>query len=291
LKYQVVDLLREQYSVSDLCLYFGIARTSYYAWIKRGRTIHKCFDKALAKLIQELFEQHQKGYRYITYQLLRKYGVIVNPKTVLRYMQILGIKSPIRKRRFIHTTLREINEKARYVHNNVLARNFKASRPREKLVTDISYLYHRKGRMFISVIKDLYDNSIISYSLSNYNGNQLVFDTLDEIFNDNWNSKQECILHSDRGFQYTSIFYTKTLESFGVTVSHSRKANCLDNSPCENFFSHLKCESISLNIPSDEQSLIKQVNEYINWYNHDRPQEKLKGMTPFEFRDSYLNSN
>ena len=286
--YEVIDLLREQYNVSELCDYFGFPRTSYYAWIRNGRPQHKCFDKSLAKLILELFEQHQKGYRYITYQLLRKYGIILNPKTVLRYMQILGIKSPIRKRRFIHTTLREVNEKARHVHNNVLARNFKASRPRQKLVTDISYLYHRKGRMFISVIKDLYDNSIISYSLSNYNGIQLVFETLEILFNEKWDSKQECILHSDQGFQYTNIAYINVLESFGVTISHSRKANCLDNSPCENFFSHLKSESISLNIPQDQQSLIKQVHDYITWYNYDRPQQKLKGMTPIEFRDSYL---
>lgn len=286
----MIDLLREHYSVSDLCHYFSIARTAYYAWLKRGKTVHKRFDRSLAKLIQEVFEEHQKGYRYITYQLLRKYGLVVNSKTVLRYMQILGIKSPIRKRRYIHTTLREVNKKARHVQHNMLARDFKASRPLEKLVTDVSYLYHRKGRMFISVIKDLYDNSIVSYSLSKYNDYHLVNESLNALFNDSWDSTHLCILHSDQGFQYTNINYIKKLDALGITISHSRKANCLDNSPCENFFSHLKSESLTLYFPEDESALIEQVHDYITWFNSDRPQEKLKGMTPLEFRQSYLSN-
>lgn len=280
--------MREHYTVSNLCTYFEISRTSYYDWLKRGKPSYKHFDRSLANLILEIFEEHKKGYRYIAQQLLRKHGIITNPKTVLRYMRIMGLKSPIRKRRFIHTTQSEINEKARHVQHNVLARNFKATRPLEKLVTDVSYLYHRQGRMFISVIKDLYDNSIVSYSLSKFNDNKLVNDSLEKIFNDSWDSTRLCILHSDRAYQYTNLIYIKKLDSLGITISHSRKANCLDNSPCENFFSHLKSESLTLNVPSSQHALIQQVNNFITWYNFDRPQEKLNGMTPIEFRQSYL---
>jgi transposase InsO family protein len=242
----------------------------------------------LARLIENIFKSSLKGYRYITYQLKRLHGIVINRKTVLRYMRILGIKSPIRRKRFISTTQYDTNKKARIVHHNVLAQNFKASRPLEKLVTDVSYLYHREGRLYISVIKDLYDNSILAYTLSKFNNNELVFRNLDLVFDDTWDNSKACILHSDQGFQYTNVHYIKKLESFGVTVSHSRKANVYDNACCENFFSHLKSESLELNIPKNEHTLINQVEQYINWYNTDRPQEKLKGMTPFEFRLSYL---
>ena len=288
--YQIIDQLREQYSVTLLCEYFKFPRSSYYAWIENNRPLHKQFDEELAELIEAIFKESEKGYRYITYQLKRIYGVIVNRKTVLRYMQILHLQSPIRKKRFTSCTRQEMNEKARIVHNNALARNFEACRPLYKLVTDVSYVYHRQGRMFISVIKDLYDNSILAYNLSKFNNNPLVFDNLDMIFNDNWDSSTICILHSDQGFQYTNIQYVRKLDKLGITISHSRKANCYDNACCENFFSHLKSESLELHIPNNEDTLIKQVHDYIHWYNYNRPQEKLKGMTPIEFRNLYLSS-
>lgn len=149
-------------------------------------------------------------------------------------------------------------------------------------MTDVSYLYHKTGRIFLSVVKDLYDNSILAYQISKKNDIKLVMDNLSQVFS---KRSYDCILHSDQGFQYTSLIYKDTLESLGVTISHSRKGNCYDNACCENFFSHLKSESLYLQPEKSERELIKQVNDYIIWYNNDRPQSKLKGMTPLEFRN------
>ena len=267
-----------------------MSRSGYYNWVKLGKPMHKCFDENLAELIKEIFNKTKKGYRFITHQLKRLHGFIINCKTTLRYMTILGIKSPIRKSRFECCTQQDINEKSRIVCNNFLDRKFEASRPLEKLVTDVSYIYHKNGRLYLSVIKDLYDNSILAYQVSKWNDNKLVFDNLDIIFKNNWDSTTFCLLHSDEGFQYTSKLYIKYLDNLGITVSHSRKANCYDNSCCENFFSHLKSESLELDMPNDENDLIKRVEEFIIWYNTDRPQDKLKGMTPYEFRESFLQS-
>ena len=85
---------------------------------------------------------------------------------------------------------------------------------------------------------------------------------------------------------YNSI--PQKLDQYGVTISHSGKGNCYDNAACENFFSHLKSESLRLFPPEDRETLVHQIREYINWYNDHRPQEKLKGMTPLEFREAYL---
>lgn len=273
-----------------LCNYLEVSRSGYYAWVKNGKPMYKKFDEVLSELIKEIFDKTKKGYRFITHQLRRLHGIVVNRKKVLRYMQILGIKSPIRKSRFENCTQEDPNEKTRIVCNNFLARKFEASRSLEKLVTDVSYIYHKDGRLYLSVIKDLYDNSILAYSISKWNSNELVTSNLRQVFKDDWDSTKFCIFHSDQGFQYTNQTYIKYLDSLGITVSHSRKANCYDNACCENFFSHLKSESLELDVPIDENDLIKRVDEFIIWYNTDRPQDKLKGMTPFEFRDSFQSN-
>ncbi|MCT0449905.1 IS3 family transposase [Lactococcus lactis subsp. lactis] len=229
-----------------------------------------------------LFEERKKGYRYIAFQLERKYKITRNPKTILRYMQILNIKSPIRKKKFFHYSRKEISLNSILVAPNILNRNFEAKAPFKKLVTNVSYLYHKNGRVFSSIVKDLYDNSILAYQISKKNDIKLVMDNISKVF-----SKQayKCILHSDQGSQYNSHIYKDTLESLGVTISHSRKGNCYDNACCENFFSHLKSELLYLQPAKSEQELIKQVNDYVIWYNYDRPQSKLKGMTPIEYRN------
>ena len=207
---------------------------------------------------------------FIREQLKRRYGLVLNSKTVYRYMKILNLSSPIRKKRFQCSTKEDPNEKARIVCDNVLARNFKASRPCEKLVTDVSYIHHQKGRMFLSVIKSLYDNSILAYNVSKFNDMKLVMDNVVDAIRDDWNATVPCVLHSDRGFQYTNILYVRFLEERGITVSHSRKANCYDNACCENSFSHIKSECLELfDLPEDEKSLIEAVDKYIHFYNYD----------------------
>ena len=155
----------------------------------------------------------------------------------------------------------------------------------------MSYVYCQEGRLYLSVIKDLYDNSIIAYQISRSNDLKLVMDNVCQIINGHWDPTHECLLHSDQGFQYTNIQYIRYLDEHGVTVSHSRKANCYDNACCENFFGHLKSECLELgDLPKTHQELIRMIDEYIRFYNCERPQRKLKGMTPAEYRESCLNS-
>ena len=283
--------LQEEYKIKKLCHYLSVSTSGYYRWLKLGRPIRYSFDEWLADQIENIFHETQKGYRFIKDELFRQYGVVYNDKTVYKYMKILGLSSPIRKKRFQCCTKGDPNEKARIVCSNHLARNFTASRPMEKLVTDVSYIYSQEGRMYLSVIKDLFDNSIIAYKVSKFNDLKLVMDNVVQVIDDNWNPTVACTLHSDQGFQYTNIVYIKYLEVRGVTVSHSRKANCYDNACCENFFGHLKSECLELgDYPKTNDALIKAVADYIDFYNKRRPQRKLKGMTPEQFRSSYLSS-
>ncbi len=286
----VVYDLHEEYKIRNLCKYLAVSASGYYRWLKLGRPIRYSFDNWLADQIEKIFYQTHKGYRFIKDELFRRYGVVYNDKTVYKYMKILGLSSPIRKKRYQCCTREDPNEKARIVCSNHLARNFTASRPLEKLVTDVSYIYSQEGRMYLSVIKDLFDNSIIAYQVSKFNDLKLVMDNVVQVIDDNWNPTVACTLHSDQGFQYTNIVYIKYLEVRGVTVSHSRKANCYDNACCENFFGHLKSECLELgDHPKTNDDLIRAVADYIDFYNKRRPQRKLKGMTPEQFRSSYLS--
>ena len=287
----IVYDLREDHAVTGLCRYLKVSKSGYYRWLKLGRPIRYSFDETLAGMIEEIYYETYKGYRFIKDEIVRRYGVIFNDKTVYKYMKILGLSSPIRKKRYRCCTKEDPNEKARIVCNNFLARNFTASRPLEKLVTDVSYIYSQQGRLYLSVIKDLYDNSIIAYQISPFNDLKLVMDNVYKAIRDDWDPTRFCILHSDQGFQYTNIMYIRYLDERGITVSHSRKANCYDNACCENFFGHLKSEKLELfDIPKTNEELIRMTDEYIHFYNHDRPQRKLKGMTPMEYRRSYLNN-
>ena len=284
--------LKEEYKISKLCKYLKVSTSGYYRWLKLGRPIRYSFDNVLADMIEEIFYETYKGYRFIRDEIIRRYGVIYNDKTIYKYMKILGLSSPIRKKRYNCCTKQDPTEKARIVCDNILARNFSASRPLEKLVTDVSYINSHQGRMYLSVIKDLYDNSILAYTISRFNDLKLVMDNVKQVINNDWNPTYECLLHSDQGFQYTNIEYIRYLDINGVTVSHSRKANCYDNACCENFFGHFKSECLELNdIPKTNDELIALVDKYIYFYNNERPQRKLKGMTPMEYRQSYLSNH
>ena len=283
--------LKEEYKIFKLCKYLKVSKSGYYRWLKLGKPIRYSFDNVLADMIEEIFYETYKGYRFIRDEIIRRYGVIFNDKTIYKYMKVLGLSSPVRKKKYVCCTTQEPNEKARTVCDNYLARNFTASRPLEKLVTDVSYIYSQEGRMYLSVIKDLYDNSILAYTISRFNDLKLVMDNIYMVIDDKWDSTKQCILHSDQGFQYTNIEYIRYLDEHGVTISHSRKANCYDNACCENFFGHLKSEYLELkDIPKTNDELIAMVDKYIHFYNYERPQRKLKGMTPMEYRQSYLNS-
>ena len=285
----IVYDLKEDYPIKRLCRYLNVSSSGYYRWLKLGRPIRYSFDEVLADMIEEIFYETKKGYRFIKDEIVRRYGVIYNDKTVYKYMKILGLSSPVRKKKYACCTREDPNEKARIVCDNVLARNFSASRPLQKLVTDVSYVYCQEGRLYLSVIKDLYDNSIIAYQISRSNDLKLVMDNVCQVIDGKWDPTEQCLLHSDQGFQYTNIQYIRYLDEHGVTVSHSRKANCYDHACCENFFGHLKSECLELKgLPKTNDELIAMVDKYIHFYNYERPQRKLKGMTPMEYRESCL---
>ena len=270
---------KEKYSISEMCRFFDVSRSGYYGYVSRMETPAK--DLPLAEKIKECQENCGKTYGYRRVHIwLERQGIHHNPKTILRVMQKYNLLSVVRRKRY-----RNYGE---YLHKypNLLNRDFSAYRPNQKWVTDISYIKTKQGTLYLSIIRDLFDNSIVAYKTGTEQNINLVLSTIREA------KKKEKVtaelqLHSDQGFQYTSHAYFKLTKSYNITPSMSRKGNPYDNALAENFFSILKTECIyRTKIESYEEARLL-IGEYINFYNNERIQLKTK-LTPFEKRCQYV---
>jgi putative transposase len=264
--------------VSSMCTFFGISRAGYYAWRQR---IDRSDPQAVRKQkIQAAYEASKKTYGYRRIQIqLQQEGETINHKAVLRLMNQLGIRSVARQRK--GTT--KISQLDTYHHyENVLNRDFTATRPNQKWVTDVTYLATQQGWAYLSTIKDLFDNYIVAHVLSRTNSVPLVTHTL-ELAKAKEKVTDGLILHSDQGHQYTSQAYHALTQQYNITPSMSRRANCWDNAPMENFFGHLKEEALRpLKTPTFEE-LKEIIDEYIHFFNHERIQLKTR-QTPAQVR-------
>lgn len=179
------------------------------------------------------------GYRRM-WLWLESQGIHRNPKTVLRVMKKYNALAEIRRRRKWIQMGQQLHK-----YENLLNREFQADRPNHKWVTDISYIHTGQGVLYLSMIRDLYDNSIVAYQTGTRQTVNLVLDTVRlAMKKEKKKVAAELQLHSNQGSQYTSRAYFNLIQSYGITPSMSRRGNCYDNAMAENFFSILKTECI-----------------------------------------------
>jgi len=268
--------------VSALCKIFGVSRSGYYAYLKRKNQDRDQTDKIL---VQKVYDQYNGvyGYRQIQLFLLQDHGVWMNHKKVLRLMQTLGIRSRIRRK---HRCNYSSSTEGR-VAKNLLKRDFKAERANQKWVTDVTQFRVGESWIYLSAVKDLFNNEIVAYQMSLRNDNRLVLQTFENAFNKT-KDVTGLIVHSDQGFQYTSYAYHDMLPKVGARISMSRRGNCYDNASMESFFSHLKTEGL---YPYDIRNMDeaqRRIEAYIHFYNQHRPQRKLNKLPPVEFRKQFI---
>lgn len=278
-KYKVIYRHREKYSISEMCRFFGVARSGYYSYIKRMDRPAK--DLPLAEKIRECQTECRSTYGYRRVHIwLERNGIHCNPKTVLRVMNKYNLLSVIRRRRYVKYG------EALHRYPNLLNRNFTAERPNQKWVTDISYIRTGQGFLYLSIIRDLYDNSIVAYETGSEQNNSLVLNTI-KAAKEKEKVTAELQLHSDQGFQYTSQAYFKLTQQYGITPSMSRRGNPYDNALAENFFSILKSECIYRTKIATLSEARDLIDDYIFFYNNQRIQTKTK-LTPLELRRQYV---
>ena len=219
----------------------------------------------------------------------RYHGIDVNDKRVLRICRKLNIKSTVK---YSNNGCTRQAANPQYIAENILNREFTAKAPNEKWLTDVTefhyYIGLEKHKVYLSAILDLYDRRIVSYVIRDKNNNALVFDTIDNALLRNPGAQP--LFHSDRGFQYTNRTFHTKLVNAGIIQSMSRVAKCIDNGPMEGFWGILKRERYYGKRFTDRCTLVKMIEDYIDYYNNKRLQRNLGILTPMEKHEIYLQA-
>jgi putative transposase len=259
----------------------GMAKSSYYY---RQQSIDASLRYAVEKSkIQEIYHQHKGRYGYRRICLvLKQMGYCLNHKTVLRLMKELKLKSIVRVKKY-----KSYRGQVGAVAPNYLARKFEANRPNEKWVTDVTEFNISGQKVYLSPVLDLFNREIVSFTVDKHPHAQLIPNMIQAALKTLKHDEQP-VVHSDQGWQYQMKNYQNILKQRGMLQSMSRKGNCLDNAAMESFFGILKSEFYYTKKFTVADDFIKELKEYIWYYNHERIKTKLKGLSPVQYRNQSL---
>lgn len=258
----------------------GVSRSGYYKWVERPESERQLQHKEWTKQVKEVFDKSRQlyGSPKVTQQL-NKNGVSISERTVTRIMKENGIQSRTVKKYKATTN----SKHSLPVQENVLNREFAASKPNEKWVTDITYISTSEGWLYLASVMDLYSRKIVGWHMSERMTKELVLQALKQAYG-RQHPDQGLIHHSDRGSQYASLDYQKQLKQYEMIGSMSRKGNCYDNACIESFHSVLKKELIYLNQYKTREEAKKSIFEYIEvFYNNQRIHSSIGYNTPSDF--------
>ena len=263
-----------------MCETLSISRASFYAWRKRPESIHKQDDRRYLALIKASFKKSRGtyGYRRI-HDDLADQNEACGKHRVARLMRDNSIR-PKTQRKFKVTT----NSKhSKPIHENHLSRQFYASNPNERWVSDITYVQTKEGWLYLAVVMDLYSRKIIGWAMSDRMKEILVVNALKmALFRRKINSG--LLFHSDRGSQYASDYFQELLRYNDIKCSMSRKGNCWDNSAMESFFHSLKTECTYHEKYKNREEAKKSIFDYIEvFYNRQRKHSFLGYQSPEQF--------
>ncbi|WP_353048753.1 IS3 family transposase [Exiguobacterium sp. s128] len=274
---KIVEFLRGKYTVIAILSALNVSRASYYRWIKESVKAPSVLEKAIIELSKQT--KYRNGHRKIKALLQQIYQLKANRNTVQKIMQKHHLQCRIKpKRRWKSQGERIITAP------DLIKRDFTASKPNQKWVTDITYIQYGSTTKYLSTIMDLFNNEIIAYKLYEHQQTPLVIDTL-KIALENRNYPEGVILHSDQGSVYTSYAFQEFVKRNHLTSSMSRRGNCWDNAVIESFHSNLKSEEfqyVKFNSLRDHEVSERVIN-YLNYYNEERIQEKLGYLTPKKY--------
>ena len=279
----LVDALKKLYGLPELLAQLDLARSSYF--YHRARV--KVADKYLAirQNITDIFKLNHRcyGYRRLQASLIRQ-CITISEKVVQRLMKQESLVVSKPKRRRYGSYLGEISP----APENLIDRDFQASAPNEKWLTDITEFQIPAGKVYLSPIIDCFDGLVISWSLGAHPDAELVNTMLDAAIETVAGGNARPIVHSDRGAHYRWPGWLSRISDAKLVRSMSRKACSPDNAACEGFFGRLKTELFypqDWNATTIEQ-FIQIVDSYIRWYNEKRIKISLGFLSPVEYRES-----
>jgi len=268
-----------------MCRVLEVSRSGYYGWKRRIPSARYKRHEAIKTEVETLFKHYKKRYGAIrlTRELNDK-GVSCCLNYVASLLRELGFRARNGKR-FKYS---KPNSSKKNIKANLLDRNFKAERPNEKWVTDITYIFVNGKWLYLAAVMDLCSKTIVGWSLDTQMTNTLICDAF-KMAVSRRKITDELLVHSDQGVQYRSHEYQQKLLSYGCQLSMSRKGNCWDNAAMESFFSRLKVELIYAEQLKNFEQAKLLIFEYIEvFYNRIRRHSANNYVSPMKFEQQFL---
>lgn len=280
MKYAFIKAHDKEHAAIRLCEVLGVSKSGYYAWLSREPSERERENQQLLEKIKLIYAQHKGRYGSPRiHAALKQVGEDVSRGRVERLMHKNGIEA---RRATRHKRIYRQREQLKAAPN-VLDRQFKATRPNEKWVSDITFIPTVAGYVYLATVLDLYSRAIVGWSMSERINGELVTDALTMAIEQR-GKPAGVLVHSDQGSQYTAQAYREWLMQNQMTCSMSRKGDCFDNAVAESFFRTLKEELVRDCCFKTRQEAMQAIFEYIEiYYNRQRLHSTLNYTTPFEY--------
>jgi putative transposase len=268
-----------------MCRLLGVARSGYYAWLRKPKSNRELEDKRLLRLIRVSFDASHGVYGAPRVFLdLREAGETCSKHRVARLMRENNIRAQPGYR-----TRRYVSGKPAVLIPNLVKRNFEVSKPNRVWVSDITYIRTWEGWLYLAIVMDLFSRKIVGWATRSTIHRDLVLDAV--MMSVKERQPQETIIHSDQGSQYGSDDWRRFCLSNGLKPSMSRRGNCWDNAVAESFFGSLKKERIKKRIYRNRDDATADVSDYIeSFYNRERRHQHIGGVSPEAFETTMIGA-
>lgn len=287
MRFAFIEAEKACFPVAMMCRVLEVSRAGFYAWRRRPEAARVAEDRRLAVEVAAIYAESRQRYGSPrVHAELRSRGKATSRKRVAKSMRRQGLRARC-KRRF-RTTTDSAHEFP--VAKNILKRNFEAAAPNRTWVTDITYIWTQEGWLYLAVILDLYSRRVVGWAMSERITRRLALDALSMALSRR-QPPRGLIHHSDRGSQYASRDYRRTLAANNVVCSMSRRGDCWDNAVAESFFSTIKIELVYETEWATRAEARTAIFEYLEvFYNGERRHSSLGYMSPAAFERMHEDS-
>ena len=288
MKYAWVKDNSDSFPVVAMCCAFQISKSGYYRWLKAEPGVRTQRSLRIRASVKQVYEESNQIYG--SYKIADQLGKddrleAACRNTVATAMREMGLKSRVSKK---FTPITTESDPSKVPAPNILDQIFTADAPNQKWATDITYLPTESGWVYLAVVLDLFSRKVVGWSISESLATPLVSTTLRNAIEARKPDTKSLLHHSDRGSQYTSDDYQKTLRTLNITCSMSRTGCCYDNAVMERFFWSLKHEWTKFEHFADINQARRSVFQYIEtFYNSKRIHQTLGYKTPDEFEEQH----
>lgn len=281
MRYAFIERHRTVWPIVIQCEVLRVSRSGFYSWRKRPPSVTATRRAALTQEVREVHRLSRETYGAVrVHQALGQRGTKCDLKTVTKVMREAGIRSKTSRKFRVTTT---DSNHPHPVAQNVLARDFTAEKANQKWVADITYIATLEGWLYLAAVLDLFTRKVVGWSMSERIDSRLAVDAL-EMAVSRQLPEVGLIAHSDRGVQYASEHYQRTLTTHGIECSMSRRGDCWDNAPAESFFATLKKELVHHEVYETRTEARASLFEYIEvFYNRQRLHSSLGYVSPTDF--------